>query len=125
LVTVESKEKGNAKIREEWPFKNVIYTSIFQMGFPSLIYKCVEGETPLGEALCRWVLKMLTNFKKREKHGSEMTTLQCNHKRGKEDFDHTVIAMQPELHTSHQKASSSPCSGGILDPQNLKILQQT
>jgi len=53
-----------------------------------------------------------------------MTTLQCNHKRGKEVLDHTVIAMQLELHTSHQKASSSSCSGGILDPQSLKILQQ-
>jgi hypothetical protein len=67
---------------------------------------------------------MLTNFKKREKHGSAMTTLQCNHKRGKEIFGYTVIAMQPELHTSHQKASSNPCSRGILDPQSLKLLQQ-
>jgi len=49
-----------------------------------------------------------------------MTILQRNHNRGKEVFDHTVMAMKTELHTSHQKASSSPCSGGILDPQSLK-----
>ena len=49
-----------------------------------------------------------------------VTILLCNHKRGKEVFDHTVITMKSELHTTHQRASCSPCSGGILGPQSRK-----
>jgi hypothetical protein len=50
-----------------------------------------------------------------------MTNLQCNHKGGREGFDHTVIAMKPGLHTSHQKARGSPCSGDILGPKAENI----
>jgi len=65
------RKKGMQKFGKSGDLKNVLYTSIFQMSVPSLIYEFVEGETPLGEALCRWASKMLTNFKKKKKKKRE------------------------------------------------------
>jgi hypothetical protein len=48
------RKKGMQKFGKSGNLKNMIYTSIFQMSVPPLIYEFVKGESPLGEALCRW-----------------------------------------------------------------------
>lgn len=116
---LSQRKKWMQKFGKSGDLNYAFYTTIFHMSFPYLIYEFKEKlhYIKLCATRCQ---KCSQTPKKCKSMATAVTTMLCNHNRDKEFFDHTVIAMKLELHTSHQKASSSPCSGGILGPRSRK-----